>query len=80
LGSVFVFWVVFWEIFLKNRLFCAAGISIIFGNNAMQQREVFSVFRETVKTTTEFAALKSELTESVRVEVLAAQAQARVKA
>jgi ABC-type nitrate/sulfonate/bicarbonate transport system ATPase subunit len=33
-----------------------------------------------IKTTTEFAALKSELTESVRVEVLAAQAQARVKA
>ncbi len=28
-----------------------------------------------IKTTTEFAALKSELTESVRVEVLAAQAQ-----
>jgi ABC-type nitrate/sulfonate/bicarbonate transport system ATPase subunit len=32
-----------------------------------------------IKTTTEFAAIKAELTESVRVEVLAAQAQARVK-
>jgi ABC-type nitrate/sulfonate/bicarbonate transport system ATPase subunit len=32
-----------------------------------------------IKTTSEFAALKSELTESVRVEVLAAQAQAKAK-
>jgi ABC-type nitrate/sulfonate/bicarbonate transport system ATPase subunit len=32
-----------------------------------------------IKTTTEFAKLKAELTESVRVEVLAAQAQAKAK-
>jgi ABC-type nitrate/sulfonate/bicarbonate transport system ATPase subunit len=32
-----------------------------------------------IKTTTEFAALKAELTESVRVEVLAAQAQAKAR-